>query len=983
MCPRQRVLLFAILLVMLLLIAEHSFVAEAQTPPPPGVDLIILLDQSGSMSGSAEYKATDPEERRVQTAQYLIDYMAFDGKSVHSDYTNRVVVIGFGSPSKTHLLVPLTSLEDAESIRNAKDLVVAENLGNTSFISALELVREVFPAATDAEVENGTRQRLMVLITDGGPYDSRAEREDTPFGYGDYFEELTNYYDTELSDFSLYVTGIDDANRYWTQVASRWENIAGSGHAVRIRSVEEMNREIVRLVCPFLNPDKPLDYCQVSALGYHFIQPYARTVSFSFFKYNPEAQLSLRRPDDTLVNVDCQNDSVWDSDVTKVTCTEAPDGNTRDEMYEISNPAPGCWLSAREGTGQVDVFTQIVFNKLRLRSPKGSHPENLPLRFEVELLDMNGQPVDEIPGYPLTLEAELIKPDGSDQAVDFHRTGVGRYASVTPILPLSSGPYILDLQGSTVLTPTPDLRRCLTFTQDSLVLPLFEHTFQVPVYAPHVEVLSPSQPHLRYGPITELVVGFVDPNGTPVSVPKDVSWSVDLKAQAPSGEVMDLPTAQWDDGGYRVGEPFLLAETGTYSLSVALQDAAETELLEYQSTFETRENVHVHSPGTNHPVLAPLHMVELVLRNSDGQPVDVDPNYPLEIVARLKRLQGTVGEVALSPTEKPGFYDAPVNWLFEDPSPHSLEIIGYTNLKAGDPLQKAFIARKAIDVSPNLPYFRVLSPKVEEADNIYPLRSSMIYPLHYWYFPHFLPFARKSMPVRVELWHGNQPAQADDFFITPPNQLFTLAITGPGEETWQANLQDVTGEGQVFEADMSSLVKSGWYTATVHLDGAVRGSVPTDGAWPPLSIAFQRRDPMLYPVLWWFVIAIVALSLVYVVGRTILNWRLPPVKGSLIAEVIGGRVIDDDLLSGARRRHWMVLKGKQIGASLRLKRIKVRRATKGSRRDDQPIEGVEIWAYDLQGKEVAHGKIYERGRRTLRVSQRTNEKESYQFRYEK
>ncbi|RLC92131.1 MAG: hypothetical protein DRI79_01290 [Chloroflexi bacterium] len=951
-------------------------IAGAQAPPSPGVDLIILLDQSGSMSGSAGYRATDPTERRVQTAQYLIDYMAFDGNSVHPERTNRVVVVGFGSPGKTHILVPLTSLEDADIISDAKNAIVAENLGNTSFISALELVRQVFPAATDAELESDTRQRLIVLITDGGPYDARAERVENPYTYADYFEELTDYCDAELSLFTLYIIGIDDANRYWPQVKSRWEDVAGPGHAVRVSSVEEMNREIVRLVCPFLNPDKPADYCQVSVLGYHFIQPYARSVSFSFFKYNPEARITLRRPDATLVNVDCYDKRKWDADVINVTCTETPEGNTRDEMYEISNPDPGCWQSAREGTGQVDVFVQPIFNQLWIKNPSGPHPENLPMRFELGLLDSNGKPIDELPGYPIVMKGHLTMPDGSHQRIDFQQTGIGEYISVIPVLPLIPGPYTLRVQVSTVLTPTPELRRCLTFTQDSLVLPLFESNFQIPVYAPQVEILAPGQPYLRYGPVTELVLGFVDPDGNPIGVPEDTPWSVDLSAQTPSGEIAELPSPQWDSGNYRVDEPFFLGETGPYSLTVALRDDADAELFEYQTVFETTENVYVYSPGPNYPALAPLRMVELELRDSNDEPVEVDPNYPLDIVVRLIRPDGSVEEAALSPAQQPGRYFSTVNWVLEDPSPHSLEIIGYTNLRAGEPVQAAFVAHREINVSPNLPYFFVLSPDEEEPEPTYPL--------HYWYLPPLLPFARQPMPVRVELRHGNQPARAEEFFITPPDQLFTLEIEGPDGQAWHVNLQDVSGKGQVFGADVPDLVEPGQYTATVRLDGAIRGGVPTEGAWPPRTVVFQRNDPLLYPILWWFGIAVVALSIAYPIGRTILNWRLPAVKGKLIAEVIGGRVIDDDLLSRTKRRHWMVLKGKQIGASLQLRRIKVRRVAKKGRRGDQLIEGVEIWAYNLKGKEVAHGTMYaKRGQNILIVKgQRTNEDERYQFRYE-
>jgi hypothetical protein len=144
----------------------------------------------------------------------------------------------------------------------------------------LRLAREQFPPATDAE----PRQRIIVLITDGGPSDERN------MSYGEYFAEVKSYYDTHLGAerFPLYIINVDKGDeagrlRYWNEVSREWKNIAGNNNVILVREIEATNREIVKVLCPRLNPNQPPEYCTVAGLGPHFVQPYARMVQFSFF----------------------------------------------------------------------------------------------------------------------------------------------------------------------------------------------------------------------------------------------------------------------------------------------------------------------------------------------------------------------------------------------------------------------------------------------------------------------------------------------------------------------------------------------------------------------------------------------------------------------------------------------------------------------------------------------------------------------------
>jgi len=248
------------------------------------------------------------------------------------------------------------------------------------------------------------------------------------------------------------------------------------------------------------------------------------------------------------------------------------------------------------------------------------------------------------------------------------------------------------------------------------------------------------------------------------------------------------------------------------------------------------------------------------------------------------------------------------------------------------------------------------------------------------------------MPVQVELWYGTQPAPASQFFVTDPDQLFTLEVRGPETQTLTIALTDVSGTGQMFGTRLSGLTRPGTYTATIRLAGTVRGNVPTEGAWPPRTIVFQLKDSTIYSVLWWSGIAVASLAVLALAGWQLLNRvLLTPVRGTLIMEKVSAGVgrgeIDSKSLTPLHRNR-LTLKGKQIGNLLQLKNIRIRRIKPLEKRSGakELVEGIEVVARTRKGDEV-RGELYAEhvlGRSNVlrRPGLKTSDGESYQFRYE-
>jgi len=962
-------ILFVLFLVFLLWagVGLAYFASAADTPP--GIDLILLIDQSNSMSGTAPSTLrTDPETRRVYTARYLIDYVAFDNNFVNPQRTNRVAVIGFGSPERTHIMVNLTPLKNQSDIDLAKSRVISEALGATNFISAFKLVREIFPPSTDSEISDGQRQRVIVLITDGGPFDDRQ------LSLSEYLKEIAAYYAGQLGGerFPTFLIGIDDQDAYWPLVEQQWKSMLGADNVLRVRKIEEVNKEVVAKLCPFLNErGASTTACRLQDLGAHFIQPYAKSLQFSFFKYDKDAKLSLYRPDGTLV-------------------PPRPGGDVSDyqttgpnEMYVMENPKAGCWLSERVGTGKVDVFTQVVFNNMRLTEPNDAHPVILPLTLEMELRDPSGTLIDEDPSYPIVFDTQLVAAGANvSKTITIQKTGAGRYATANPILLTNPIAHIFTISGTTVLKNVSNLPvecRQRLFEQaqaagntSDVRFPIFAQKFEIPVYTPSLHLVTPTAPHLAYSPLNELAFEFLDKDNKPLALPNTLPWTVSLKLKSPNGQDIQLPAPVLENNAYRVKTPIFLPDAGTYTATLTLYNPSGAQVFSSQVNFEVAENVEVVRPGPNHPAYAPLSSVEIQLRDLQNNPTQENPAYPLRIEAVMNFPDGASDTVELTPdANRPGYYFAPVTWELKQAAAYPLEIVGYTAPRPGDPEVVAFRAKRSINVTSNLPFLRIVSPDATKA--------LPEYWLHYWYLPPMLPQSLMPMPLRTEWRYGNQTAEANKFFRNVELKLDVIDAQSKSR-VQDVELKSIAGSQTIYGTDLPELSTEGVYTATVRIKATALGNVPTLGAYPDLVASFVRRDPVWYYVAWYALIALIIIAALFIIGRWILcRFVMPKPKGTLIAETTGlnSTVIQEFPLT-RRQSACITIKRQQISPALGLKQIKVKHASKG--RGNNQEKGIQVEWVNKLGKHSPPKRLYEKTQQKI-IAEKTESGEQYQFRY--
>jgi len=399
-----------------------------------GIDLFILIDQSDSM------RFNDPQNLRIDTAKYLLDFMTFYSLS-QSDSVNRISVIGFGSKSKSKVMVPLmivpaTNLAEKDyRIDDAKQKIESENLGKTNVVSAFELAQQQLQMSEELGKD---RQHIIVLITDGVPLDdseggSILQQFDS---IGQKYDEMKN----NFGRWDLLVIGIDDQDSFWTNdAAPEWNKIATT--AIRVQRAEEIKSEVVKEMGALLgygnqifSADEPIQ-----------VEPYSELVQFSVFKY-----------EETPISLIFQKENGGQETVIPdlVDIFRLPSSGY--ELWVIKNPVPGTWIFKAGSDSRLDIFKQNKFLAANITQPEKDIPFKFPFFFEFAIPDLTNDNLD----FPLHWQATLTKPDGQVSEIKFiSSSDLSTFRSEQYYQPEQIGVYSLKIEGLIKINPaTPDVK---------------------------------------------------------------------------------------------------------------------------------------------------------------------------------------------------------------------------------------------------------------------------------------------------------------------------------------------------------------------------------------------------------------------------------------------------------------------------------------------------------------------------------------------
>ncbi|GFP39747.1 vWA domain-containing protein, partial [Candidatus Hakubella thermalkaliphila] len=345
-----------------------------ETPRP--LDVFLLLDQSGSM------RWTDPENIRLEAARYFTKYLA----AFYTDiFDHHLGLINFGTTAPVEAMVPLMPL-DRQAISSIESKIVPLDLGDTSFINALQLAVQSFASAEEG------RERAVVIFTDGEPDDPRKLSKEA------YFKEIKEFVAKNMAEVSLYVVAVDVEGKYWPEDKQFWGEIT-RGRIFGLPSVKEAELDkIYSTILLELLRIPELHWDEVPEEGLEVkIDPYLEKVTFSVLKERAEVEFSLIRGDGEKVRPE-------DPDV-------AYSSGRLFEIYAISEPAPGMWkYTITKGRGRVEVGRAFIRVEAKLLQPLSPYPQGKTMELLASFRKRDGSPIKELPAYPLWMGARVIKP---------------------------------------------------------------------------------------------------------------------------------------------------------------------------------------------------------------------------------------------------------------------------------------------------------------------------------------------------------------------------------------------------------------------------------------------------------------------------------------------------------------------------------------------------------------------------------------------
>ena len=426
MKPRMDRLFSAILLTGTLLWAAPGLAAARV---PAGVDLIFLIDQSGSMTASgASGVANDRFGTRVEAIRQLEGVLE---QSARAGYINRISVVEFGGRNaRSEAFRPQVTLERVllpalpqgnvraksqfdDQFDRIEQQVKPAYRGDTDIANALKLADEQvewFAANTPPLLPGarvGERKQVIVLITDGAPYaagvsPSQMDRE---------VRQWAGTYPRDSDLLKFVVFGLEDqGSNYWDE---RWEDYWKSVASVDpqseqglafkvdtsnpkdVRVAEKLAEVLNELIPPGVD-GQPASYDTYSAPAY--LKALRFTIDYASSPWLPEAAIKVLAPDGSRLPVREYGETA--------------------ATIEIQDPLPGRY-QLREANAPYKVHVLPIYAAARLTAPRGTLAQNAreSLAYSLDGRGPGGlfKPQGNLPAVNFLVEVRA--PDGTIQTV--------------------------------------------------------------------------------------------------------------------------------------------------------------------------------------------------------------------------------------------------------------------------------------------------------------------------------------------------------------------------------------------------------------------------------------------------------------------------------------------------------------------------------------------------------------------------------------
>ena len=597
---RQKMLTLGVIFLILgvfIQVSRFGFyhIAYAQEREITGVDVVFVVDQSGSMGGKAfgsdEHPLpNDPNGLRFKGVQEMVERLAAYRINYFHDTDVRfnISVIYFGD--KVVVQVPPVSIDvDNEKQWEAlrKTLLAklsAEsfrtNLGFTDHLGALIEAKRILDKMRENWRPNERHYQVVFMLTDGEwylpcpkpaqPSEAQASKsteisqpwycKDGEFNRDAYVKKLDEYIRENMppNRYLFYVGAINDRSREWWSYVSKWWEKWTNGHAKRLETNTMWGffdgiLSNLTVNDPVLGKKKSTEG-NVEAVpiekGRVEIPPYLQRVTFIVHKPHPDARVRIYQPDGTLVDT--------------LPTTRIIGADSFIERIIVENPQPGFMRIERPQNAEIKYIYMIKVEAEVNCEVESLLYQYIPTRFKCTVSRRDGKPLPPYtdPRYRLQIEARIKTGEGTERIpLSLNPTSQSEYEAFW--LPIQPGKYNLNIVASTQ-KPSGELFSLFGWPKDGSPWPLtVEQTH------PRLEPVSPPLVLVPF----EVRISLIDSKGLPVSVPKYASNAFHMRlkmlASSPRVEkVMDLVPSSLPTGESLYKGTALLAYPTTYTVYV-------------------------------------------------------------------------------------------------------------------------------------------------------------------------------------------------------------------------------------------------------------------------------------------------------------------------------------------------------------------------------------------------------------------------------
>ncbi|MCP4544249.1 MAG: hypothetical protein GY832_44620 [Chloroflexi bacterium] len=411
----------------------------AQSPTCTGLDIIFIIDQSGSMGGSPDHpEPNDPNGLRFYGVDYALSWLGRNQWLIHPDATYRVAVVNFGTAPESvnfgtydapYYWESISSGTESQWLlqeaalrpRVSQDALSRPYLGNTNFVTAFDEAQRLFSRLNELGGTVGEHKRAIIVLTDGLPY---VNANTSVQGH---MSELIRNVETDFSreSYSIYVIALNDTEaHYWNQwYADLWADVTSDSTGSRARLVEQNEtdvgvrfREILLELTNDIPGEEGMTDVQIEA-GPQPIPPYLRELEFTFFKAIPTETVEITDSLGRAIKALGANQGVYVSGETEVI-----------ERVQVSNPEPGEWTVGVPVGSATKITMQQITAKGRLEQPVGVQYQFVPASIVYQLLDTSNNPLPQYSDLRYQLQVTTtVQSGGQSWPINLRTSGQSRY----------------------------------------------------------------------------------------------------------------------------------------------------------------------------------------------------------------------------------------------------------------------------------------------------------------------------------------------------------------------------------------------------------------------------------------------------------------------------------------------------------------------------------------------------------------------------